>query len=473
MLEDSMLNDILAESMDISHPILDMLWDSHSFFEMMFSMANLPVNQNTIGIIGDTKKDHEYWDRQESKITSALVAEGTIIHAMTGIDIPKEELLREATAQEWFDETTFPRHLGKMLSLYDISYHINENGTTADIIRELVQGHKVIVAVNVGELLSNNLVGLDAEHFENIITETLEIQTADHAIWITEVDLSDPEDIKIIVSDHSFDDGGGKIYSLFDFVDAWEDSGFYYIATDEPPPDLDQVVSGFDVETGTFPEIADYFESHYQGFLEGNLSTSVENGTSDSLIASVDPDSDLTRSLGAAELKVAKPIFKIIQELVEHLPEVRNFKPGLFTRASLRLFDRIWEDIPEENRDLLDEDEREDFNPPSVMDATIAELIASLEQGHPVIAVVDTGGSLGIAGIDMSGADPRVIINVSGDPDQAEQVYSVDEFTNTWADARFHYVVIDVEGTAEPAPRPALTSIVDLSEAERDKMLSG
>ena len=474
MLENSMLNDILAESMDTSHPILDMLWDNNSFFEMMFSGADLLISQDAARIIGDTEGDREYWDRQESRMTCALVAEGSIIRVMTGIDIPEEELVQEATAQGWFDERNLPKHLGKMLSLYDISYHVNENGTTADIIRELVQGHKVIVAVDIGELLTNNLIGLAGEHFENTITETLGIQTADHAIWITGVDLSDPGDIKIVVNDHGLDDGAGKIYSLSDFVDAWEDSGFYYIATDEQPPDLDQVVSGFDVETGTFPEIAAYFESHYQGFLDGNLSTGVENVTFDNLIASVDLDSNLTRSLGAAEVKITKAIFEIIQELIEHPPKVENFKPALFVKALLRVFDRIYDDTSEKIRDLFDEDKKEDFNPHSVANATMADLIVALEQGHLVIIVVDTGGSLGIAGVNVSdAADPQVIVNASGHPDQGEQVYSVDEFMAAWADSRFHYIVIDADEAVESTPHAALTSIADLSEAERDKILTG
>lgn len=66
------------------------------------------------------------------------------------------------------------------------------------------------------------------------------MNSQDHAIWITGIDYSDPDNIKFIINDTGYDDHAAKTYPMAQFIAAWEDSNFLYTATGGSAPDAFQ-----------------------------------------------------------------------------------------------------------------------------------------------------------------------------------------------------------------------------------------
>ena len=214
----------------------------------------------TDGIIGTPDIDARSADLQ-TEGSCALVSAGGVIHAMTGRDISESELVRVATEKGWYNDGTPPEHFGKILDVYDVPYHVVKNASMEDIVAELCQGRKVLIAVDASELRYGDGGFEDwlQERFADIFGVG-----GDHAVWVTGIDVSDPNDIKVIINDSSDPDGmyGGKVYSLSDFVDAAEDSNFHYVATNEAPPGLD-MAQALDPDALHFPGMANYFESRF------------------------------------------------------------------------------------------------------------------------------------------------------------------------------------------------------------------
>lgn len=468
-----------------SDPILELLWDNDSFTQQLTRGDDSLMDQNS-EIIGIPAEDSEYWQRQQADDTCALVAAAGVIRSMTGEYVSEEEIVREATARGWYNGNgTSPDDFGKILSVYDVDYHVKMNATTADIIRELVYGHKVMVAVDGGEIWNGQSPG---EIIEDLLAEMFGFQAADHAIWITGVDLSDPSDIKVIMNDSGVDDGAGKSISLSLFRDAWEDSGFRYVATDEAPSNLDQIVTGFDAETGTFPDIIAYFENYSPGFLDDSPTYDGIGiaATYDNLMAN---DPHLGGTLGMTEVKIVRALLELIEQTITKLldllkaidnalPElVQEFKDNCrtmhFSRA-LRIFLR---DFPEEVKEHFEkirddrEADQERFRPDNSFydpDQRCADALTAIEAGQlgiPMaatdvvaaavgqqgIVVIDTGeeaAQIAYLHVDTEDpANPQVIINSNGFD---QFYYTVDEFIDAWTGANF--CCIGMDGMTQDVP---------------------
>lgn len=110
----------------------------------------------------------------------------------------------------------------------------------------MAQGHKVIVGVDSGELWG-----------DNIFDKIFEDNAADHALIVSGVDTSDPNNVKVIVTDP----GTGNLlkeYSMEEFVDAWEDSNCFMMATNDPIPEIFNPFNqlpGFDMPMTNLPMI--------------------------------------------------------------------------------------------------------------------------------------------------------------------------------------------------------------------------
>ena len=127
-----------------------------------------------------------------------------------------------------------------------------------ELMAELAQGHKVIVGVDSGEAWRTDF---PLEDFFG--------QSADHAIWVTGVDMTDPGHPKVIVNDSGDPSGAGKAYDLALFKDAWQDSGFFYVATNDAAPDMAFTSThGLDSTQGAYSEIGSYFGKFYSDFHE-------------------------------------------------------------------------------------------------------------------------------------------------------------------------------------------------------------
>jgi hypothetical protein len=202
------------------------LEESYDSLNFNIDDVHMPWDYNP-AVIGTPNADMSHWQLQDTDFTCAVQAQRGIIEQFTGEPISESQLVYEATANGWLtDRGMSPDDVGNLLELHGIPYHANHDASVQDLLSELAEGRKVIVGVDSCELWN----GEPIEDFFH--------QSADHAIWVTGVDFTDPNNPQVIINDSGDPNGAGKQYALNDFVDAWEDSGFNYVATDFAPNGL-------------------------------------------------------------------------------------------------------------------------------------------------------------------------------------------------------------------------------------------
>lgn len=175
-----------------------------------------------------------------------------IIMKTFGVDIPEDQLAIESYIKGYYAPGmgSDPELVGQLLNDHGIETHSAQNASVYDLVNELAQGHKVIVGVDSAELWH-------PAWYDDLFGET-----ADHALLVTGIDTSDPENVKVIITDPGTGDVARE-YPLEQFMDAWHDSNCFFVATNEPAPDNLPEMSGFDYNIGHIPYIGNIpFESY-------------------------------------------------------------------------------------------------------------------------------------------------------------------------------------------------------------------
>lgn len=156
-----------------------------------------------------------------------------------GIDMSQEDLIAFAEQNGWFSEEsgTPMGYVGYILESAGVGVHHQLDSTIYDLINELAQGHRVIVGVDSGELWAdrNGNIGEQLKEFWEDLWQGQE--GADHALIVAgvEVNPKDPTDVTVVLTDPGYGDLRIE-YSLDDFMDAWEDSHCFMVATNTPAP---------------------------------------------------------------------------------------------------------------------------------------------------------------------------------------------------------------------------------------------
>jgi hypothetical protein len=251
---------------------LGMLPHDNEDFHGMLEPADAPdvlfglAHDGDPSLYGTPDHDALFWRHQTTDFTCAVQAQASIIHDFTGREIGECRAAVEATMHGWLTpHGTSPDDVGRLLEQYGVPCHSASQATVGDLISELALGHKVIVGVHAGDLWypeRPDVLALAGDH-------------ADHAIWVTGVDLSDPNRPMVIINDSGAPDGAGKAYDLRQFVDAWSDSGFFYVATDQAPPHLAERVQGYNEQQGVFTALVDFLGAHVPDFTIAGASLAV------------------------------------------------------------------------------------------------------------------------------------------------------------------------------------------------------
>jgi hypothetical protein len=170
----------------------------------------------TAAIDGTPDADAQWWPGQQTQPTDCDIrSQQYILQQFTHQPVDEQQLISQATQNGWYDPTTGgtpPQDAGALLQAHGIPV-TEESGTIQTLESELSQGHKVIVGVDAGQLET----GIPDGH-------------ADHAVVVSGVDVSDPNNPTVIVSDP----GTGQAeahYSLSQFQSAWDASGDLMVAT--------------------------------------------------------------------------------------------------------------------------------------------------------------------------------------------------------------------------------------------------
>lgn len=168
------------------------------------------------------------WHIQGTDFTCAVVSQEMILKQF-GVNVSEAQLVYEATSHGWLTSAgTMPTDMANLLELHGVHAHVCPNGSVESLAAELARGHGVIVSVDGGELWNQDYP-LEDLFFRN---------GADHAIVVKGLDLTDPQHPKVVVNDPGDPSGAGRAYPLDHFLNAWADSGNYFVATDHAPAHL-------------------------------------------------------------------------------------------------------------------------------------------------------------------------------------------------------------------------------------------
>lgn len=179
--------------------------------------------------------------QQGTDYTCAVKSQQLILN-MFGVDVTEQQLMDEAFEHGLLTTNGTPMgDIGKLLELHGVSTQTFLSGNVATLMNELAQGHQVIVGVDSGELW---------EPLQEFYEDSALGQVPDHALLVTGVDVRDPQNVQVIVTDPG--SGCCRSYPYEQFVDAWSDSNFFMVSTTEAPD---------------IPEVADLDESFTDSLL--------------------------------------------------------------------------------------------------------------------------------------------------------------------------------------------------------------
>ena len=187
---------------------------------------------NTKFQIGFAEANHDFGLPSENTHIPSMVqhtddgcafhSEAAILHDF-GINVSEEQLQKEGAEQGWYrpGHGTPLQYMGSHLAV-----NITEGNGIDNLISEFSQGHRVIVALDSGELWSPGL----EEQMEDFIYGGC----PDHALIVDGINIADNS---ITLTDS----GTGNFrmeYPLDTFMDAWQDSNCTMVATAVSPEEF-------------------------------------------------------------------------------------------------------------------------------------------------------------------------------------------------------------------------------------------
>lgn len=169
---------------------------------------------------------------QHTKDGCNFCSEATVLNDY-GFNVSEEQLQHEAAEQGWYSagNGTPINYMGKHIEGHGVPVSMTEGNGIDNLVSELSQGHRVIVAIDSGELWHPG--------FSETIEDLIFGGTPDHAVIVDGVSMSDN---LITITDS----GTGHFrtqYPIDNFMDAWSDSNGTMVATQVSP---EEFLSGSD-----------------------------------------------------------------------------------------------------------------------------------------------------------------------------------------------------------------------------------
>lgn len=165
-------------------------------------------------VAGTPAEDMEHWEYQGQTGRCAIYAQKFAIEAITGREIPIEELVAVAEENGWFvpgeNEGTVSLNMDKLVEYYGVENEMSFNNDIESLEEALNDGHKVIVSVDSGQIWQG-------EENDIFSPET----TADHAVEVIGIDRTDPENPMVVLNDSGTPNGCGELVPLEVFENAW------------------------------------------------------------------------------------------------------------------------------------------------------------------------------------------------------------------------------------------------------------
>ena len=118
--------------------------------------------------------------------------------------------------------------VGNLLERNGVDVNRFEKATVAHLISELGQGHKIIVAIDANEVIADSLPARMVELQKDAVLER-----PNHAVVVVDVD---PRTLDVAIVDPS--DGRLHRVPVGRFIDAWQDSDCFMMATKKSPDEF-------------------------------------------------------------------------------------------------------------------------------------------------------------------------------------------------------------------------------------------
>lgn len=171
-------------------------------------------NTDMSKVSGDPASDMQYWEYQEKSGPCAIYAQKFAIEALTGREIPIEELIAVAEENGWYDEEqgsgTVSLNMDKLLEYYGVEHQMSFDNDVNSLEEALQNGQKIVVSVDSGQIWHG-------ESNDIFSPET----AADHAVEVIGIDRSDPNNPMVVLNDSGTPDGCGELVPLDVFENAW------------------------------------------------------------------------------------------------------------------------------------------------------------------------------------------------------------------------------------------------------------
>ncbi len=214
-------------------------------------------------MIGTPEEDAAHFPGVQSYTdTCAIRCQEFVLELYTNQDIPEEQLIQQALDHGWYTpgQGTPIEDIGNLLELNGVPVNRFEHANIFHLASELGQGHKVIIGIDSGELWNDNPV-MEA------IQDWFGLDKADHAVVVSGIDTTDPASPHVLVSDPGTGEALGS-YPVAQFLDAWEESNFNMVSTQEPAPSNLPEMVNFDYDAGHIPEVTGMTWEEFQTFEE-------------------------------------------------------------------------------------------------------------------------------------------------------------------------------------------------------------
>lgn len=215
-------------------------------------MAELDLNDYS-GLIGTP--DNPY--QQAYNDTCAIKSQQLILNDF-GVAVTEDQLVQYSAEHGWYNGNgTAMEDVGKILADAGIPCTQSVDANVYDLANELAQGHKVIVAVDSGELWDNGILDWLKDIFMG--------DTPDHALIVAGIDMTDPNNPMVILTDP----GTGQPaqpYPLDQFMDAWGDSQNFMVSTNVPTPAALDSFTSNGMNDLHLPEVAGVDYNTFQDF---------------------------------------------------------------------------------------------------------------------------------------------------------------------------------------------------------------
>lgn len=161
------------------------------------------------------------------------------------------ELTRVARQNGWYiDQMGSPfDFVGELLNYYNVPAVQMRNANVYHLIHELSQGHRIIVGVDDNDLKQSRCW----QEFDDQMFG----KEANHVLLVAGIQTSADQPAQIVLSDPSRPENT-KVVSMQQFVAAWEDSGYFMVATTQPAPlEHNPGMQYFDYDKGHLQQFAD------------------------------------------------------------------------------------------------------------------------------------------------------------------------------------------------------------------------